>query len=199
MFHAPWVGWYAAIEDLIPTLPETQPAPWQQQRLPAELRETILIGAGGFNGSVVSAPLDAPSFTVTANRNQNEQVRAYLVQSKNTGQQWGDGTRGACEPAFSIMTDPKPSHMPKAYLLAGDNARVDTGEPIVRRADEPAMTMRSTRTPAHRAYTAGRWVRMTVQALGRFQTVPDDYRGLTPEINGNGVPCLLARRIMESL
>lgn len=163
MFHAPWVGWYAAIEDILHTLPPTTPARWQLARMPKAIRESI------------------------------------LLQSKNTGQQWGDGTRGACEPAFSIMTDPKPSHMPKAYLLAGDNARVDTGEPIVRRADEPAMTMRSTRTSVHRAYTAGRWVRMTVQALGRFQTVPDSYVGLTPEINGNGVPCLLARRIMESL
>ena len=61
------------------------------------------------------------------------------------------------------------------------------------------MTMRGTRTPAHRAYAAGRWVRMTVQALGRFQTVPDEYRGLTSEINGNGVPCELARAIMASM
>lgn len=49
-----------------------------------------------------------------------------------------------------------------------------------------------------RAYV-GRWVRLTVRALGRFQTVPDSYVGLTAEVNGNGVPCLLAQRIMESL
>mgnify|MGYP000957941497 CR=1 FL=1 len=53
--------------------------------------------------------------------------------------------------------------------------------------------------PTCGAYTAGRWVRMTVQALGRFQTVPDDYVGLTPEINGNGVPCEQARQIMLSV
>jgi len=32
-----WVGWYAAIEDLIPSLPESQFAPWQEKRLPQEL------------------------------------------------------------------------------------------------------------------------------------------------------------------
>jgi len=46
MFHLPWVGWYAAIEDLIDTLPKTRPAPWQLARLPQELRETLLIGPG---------------------------------------------------------------------------------------------------------------------------------------------------------
>jgi hypothetical protein len=35
--------------------------------------------------------------------------------------------------------------------------------------------------------------------LGRFQTVPDSYKGLTTKINGNGVPCLLAQKIMETL
>lgn len=63
---------------------------------------------------------------------------------------------------------------------------------------EPAMTLRGGRVSAHRAYV-GRWVRLTVQALGRFQTVPDSYKGLTAEVNGNGVPVLLAQRIMESL
>ena len=40
---------------------------------------------------------------------------------------------------------------------------------------------------------------MDIRALGRFQSVPDAYIGLTPQINGNGVPCDLARAIMESL
>ena len=142
MFHPAWVGWYAAIADILHTLPPTQPARWQLERLPKEIRESIMIS--------------------------------------NAKTEYGDGARKVAA----------------AYLLDGDNAGRQSGEPTLRRADQPAMTMRGTRTPAHRAYTAGRWVRMTVQALGRFQTVPDDYRGLTAEINGNGVPCELARQIM---
>ena len=58
------------------------------------------------------------------------------------------------------------------------------------------MTMRGTRTTASGAYrrplgTDDRPGARTVSDR------PDDYRGLTAEINGNGVPCLLARRIME--
>lgn len=165
MFHPRWVGWYAAIKDILDTLPPTQPAPWQMARLPKALRESMLIGTGGYDGGIVSRHIDEPAFTLTHG-----------------------GDAGSTGNSAQI----------RAFLVDGDNATShSTGEPKIRAGDEPAMTMRGTRTTAHRAHIAGRWVRMTVQALGRFQTVPDDYRGLTAEINGNGVPCLLARRIME--
>lgn len=45
----------------------------------------------------------------------------------------------------------------------------------------------------------GRWVKITLPCLARFQTVPDDYKGLTAEINGNGVPPRFARQLMEAL
>lgn len=38
----PWVGWYAAIEDLIPTLPESEFANWQLKRLPDEIKDNFL-------------------------------------------------------------------------------------------------------------------------------------------------------------
>ena len=160
---ARWNGWYAAIADILHTLPPTEPAPWQLARMPKQIRETMLLqGTRSPTGNNSYARTEAdPMFTVSAS----------------------DGARKVAA----------------AYLLDGDNARQQSGEPTLRRADQPAMTMRGTRTPAHRAYTAGRWVRMTIQALGRFQTVPDDYRGLTSEINGNGVPCELARAIMASM
>jgi DNA (cytosine-5)-methyltransferase 1 len=234
MFHAPWIGWYAAIADLIPTLPATELAPWQLARLPAELRETMLlsgamangadvvtrsvdepavtvvaaeitkmpvraylIGSGGYNGLVTQRLRDEPCFTVTSTH-ESQVIRALLVQSKNTSQEWGDGYWVDEQPAPTVVSDHKPSHMPRAYLLDGDNARADTGEQLARIGTEPAMTLRGSRTTAQRAYV-GRWVRLTVRALGRFQTVPDSYVSLTAEINGNAVPPLLAQRIMESL
>lgn len=125
MFHAPWVGWYAAIEDLIPTLPPTTPAPWQMARLPAA---------------------------------------------------------GAHPRAFIIIDGGNTSHL------------------TAREASEPSFTLAANEDKAPiRAYVGCRWVRLTIEPLGRLQTVPDWYRGLTSEINGNGVPCTLARHIMESL
>ena len=152
MFHPPWIGWYAAIEDILHTLPPTQPSPWQLARLPKEIRDSMLLSGAMSNGtSVVMRDSEAPAVTVVAADELKLPMRAFLVQSKNVSQEWGDGTR--------------------------DEERMSRPVPQV----------------------TGRWVRMTVQALGRFQTVPDDYRGLTAEINGNGVPCELARQIMLSV
>ena len=61
----PWIGWYAAIEDLIPTLPESKLAPWQLARLPEELREALLINsenAGQEWGGIKIAT--APAMTI---------------------------------------------------------------------------------------------------------------------------------------
>lgn len=98
-----WIGWYAAVEDLLPTLPESQFAKWQLARLSRDL--------------------------VTA-----------LVQCKNSGQEWGNGTRAKDVPSFAVVTDHKPSHAPKASLVnskdSGPHAR-----PLPRRDDAPSMTV----------------------------------------------------------
>ncbi len=273
MFHLPWIGWYSAIVDLIPTLPATEPAPWQLARLPAELRETMLFAQNdsqdqhGNSYGATGRTADDPALTIGTN--SAGWWKAYLVNGENAGPESGRGYREGCEPSATValgggtypkallLGDQSAGHgvgeldadamapaftlrasdhngfprayivsagsdghrdlVPvrrddapvmavtnnaegrmRAYLLDGDNARADDRLATVRAGVEPAMTLRSSRTTAQRAYV-GRWVRLTVQALGRFQTVPDDYRGLTAEINGNGVPCLLAQRIMESL
>ena len=219
MFHPPWIGWYAAIEDILHTLPPTQPAPWQLARLPKEIRESMLIGAGGYDGAVVSRDIDEPAFTITHGgeggttygdgvRQADEpmlsvttqmagRARAYIVGGGNTQLgQIDSHARTEADPMFTVSASDGARKVAAAYLLDGDNGRPGTGEPTYRTADQPAATLRASRTTLHRAYTAGRWVRMTIQALGRFQTVPDDYRGLTAEINGNGVPCEEARQIM---
>jgi hypothetical protein len=126
--------------------------------------------------------------------------RAYIVGGGNTQLGQIDSyARPDDAPMFTVSASDGARKTAAAYLLDGDNARSDTGEPIMRAADEPAMAMRATRATVHRAHISGQWVRMTIQALGRFQTVPDSYQGLTSEINGNGVPCDFAEAIMRSL
>lgn len=233
MFHAPWVGWYAAIEDLLDTLPETTPAPWQLARMPAELRESILVtGAAASEGSGMQVTTASdPTFTITANTNMS-QWRAFLLGDQSAGAGVGVQIADACAPAFTLRASDH-NAPPRAYLVGGGNTQLAQIDSHARPADEPAFTVRdgangsperafllqgenasndftiragdepafvasASAKGVSRAYV-GRWVRMTIQALGRFQTVPDDYIGLTPTINGNGVSCLLARAIMESL
>lgn len=193
MFHQPWVGWYAAIEDLLPGLPDTQPAPWQERCLPERLQRLLLIGPGGYGDTVVQAEANEPSFTVTAALN-HAQWRAFLFDSENQS----NGTmRRAFEPSFTVVRGG--GTYPIALLIDSSNAG---REPTLLEPGEPSMAVQAWhgRRPSHMPMVAsGTWKRLTVQALGRFQTVPDSYQGLTPEINGNGVCCLLAQRIMESL
>lgn len=136
MFWEPWRGWYQAIEDLIPTLPDSEFAPWQMERLPVELK-SMLLAQGGFDGQIVNRDLDEPAFTVTSNSNQAG-VRAYLAPVN------GEYSTGFEE------TDPAPTvttqfeGRAKARLLpGGGNTNFAEAKPGkgVRGEDEPAQTV----------------------------------------------------------
>lgn len=194
-FHAPWVGWYAAIADLIPDLPDTQPAPWQIQRLEKLPAFSFLIGNENTGKHRVYRQTNEASFVCT----REATFRAYLVGSETT--QMAHPTsypRRQDEPGFTIRSGSagSPDH---CYLIDGANARSDTGTPIMRAADHPSMTIPDMSQAIHRIVWPGTWKALTVPALGRLQTLPDIYVGATRRIIGNGVPCLLAQRIMESL
>jgi len=88
----PWVGWYEAIEDLIPTLPETQFAQWQLDRLP-EL--TVMTNTGDCPGNL---------------------PRAYLVEAMNASR--NSTVRDIDAPAITVITDHKPSHQLSALLVS---------------------------------------------------------------------------------
>lgn len=199
LYHAPWGGWYGVIEDLLPMLPETKPAPWQEARLPQHLH-TALFHSGisrdhhGNEYTQQSRPPDEPAYTVSTM--PAGWYKAFLLASNCDGElAW---PRGESEPAHTVTT--AAAGRVRAWLV-GDQSR-SGGEGVqLRSADAPAFTVRAGhegRGGQPRGPIAGRWVRMTIAALGRFQTVPPWYRGLTSEINGNGVPCELARAIMES-
>lgn len=180
----PWVGWYAAIEDLIPALPESQLAPWQLARLPEELRANVLLDSKNVNqeyGKVSHAPRavlldgnngrtdtgaptacaqDAPSFTLGSAR--SAQHRAVLISK--TADKFGDGLRQSFELAQTIGAN---EHGSKGVLSA-------------------------------------RVVSMTPRALARFQSVPDSYwlpdkRTLATKVIGNMVPPLMMQRIAENM
>lgn len=229
-----WVGWYEAIEDLIPTLPDSEFAPWQIARLPQEYRD-FLLGNGTRSEPKYT---DQPADTVTANHNQTG-VRAFLMAgSGNTNfadAEPGKGVRYEEDPAHTVAAGGG-GRVPTAFVLSGDNRSVsedirvsDAEDPIFtiksnaggkapvrafvlnggnanarsfepRDETEPHHTVTASmdRTPSRAYLPPGRVVKMTIQALGRFQTVPDTYKGLTTKINGNGVPCKEAEIIMKT-
>jgi DNA-cytosine methyltransferase len=230
----PWVGWYEAIEDLIPTLPESKFAPWQVARFPAEL-QTFLIGSGNTNMAdagqyrqYLAAGDPAPVVASDANITR---MRAFLVNSLDAT------TRPHDEPAQTVMSSDytlraflvhptdqrtmpvveqdRPSFtvmsangnlpMPRAFLVDGDNARVDTGKPTVLEDWQPSMSIRAGRVPPHRAWlSCGKVVKMTPRALARFQSFADDYRlsgNNTLDCKGIGNACapVLFREIYNQI
>lgn len=77
-----WMGWYAAIEDMIPTLPESKLAPWQLARLPDDLRESVLWAHGPIADDeppVMRQP-DKPSMTL---RTTSGPYNAVLINGDN--------------------------------------------------------------------------------------------------------------------
>jgi len=191
----PWKGWYQAIEDLIPTLPETQFAEWQLKRLP----ESFLYGNGTYSAPL---PTNHPAQTITSSDNQTG-VRAYFLEDQNSSR---DATiRLDDEPVPTVISGAlrRPISSPKAYLVDGTGNSCGATVTVV--SSSPAYAVKaSSGKQASRASTLfGRVVRMTPRALARFQTVPDNYvlpekTALACKIIGNGVPCLMMQRVMET-
>jgi len=129
-----WVSWYEAIADLIPTLPDTEFAPWQLSRLP-EMAQSTMVSQGKFDEAMVCAEVVRPAHTVTANHNQLG-LKAFLAP-------------GANATSFSVRTDGEPSrvvgdvwrvgNLPRAFLVNGTPN--DYGSTVtVNDEGEPAFT-----------------------------------------------------------
>lgn len=197
-----WVSWYEAIEDLIPTLPDSEFAAWQLERLPPEMA-SMLAGVSGYGGRAVRAMVEEPAFTITANRNQTG-IGAFLADGQNRS----SGTvRNGSMPAFAITDQSK--GVSRAFVIGSQYGQPNTVEnrrPQIRTGDEPYFTITASggQHSGQRAFVGPRVVGMTPRALARIQSVPDSYalpgsNPLSCKIIGNMVPPLLAQRVVESL
>lgn len=98
-----WIGWYEAIEDLIPGLPESKFAPWQLERLPVEL-QTCLIGGGNTQKEFVTSRArlaTEPAMTIFTDLKNNG--RAFIVD-----QNYGNPNTGGNERILSIKQGDEP-------------------------------------------------------------------------------------------
>ena len=201
-----WVGWYEAIEDLIPGLPDSQFAAWQLARLP-ELNETALVR--GDNSQQEITPerqyrrVAEPSPTVRTALG----ARAFIVSNAKT--EYGDGLRDSAEPMLSVTA--QHGGRLRAWLVDCQDAgavRFDGERGLTMRSNEqPRFTVSASmlpRRPARAWLNTGRVVKMTPRALARFQSFPDSYvlpdkAGLACTVIGNAVPPLLMRAIVRGL
>jgi DNA (cytosine-5)-methyltransferase 1 len=157
-------GWYEAIEDLIPGLPDSQFAAWQLERLPSQLDKSFMVHPTDQRTMPVVTG-DRPSFTLTTNQGGNL-IKAFVIDDQYNGDPDENGRRG-----LTIRADA-----------------------------EPMFTVSATQTKRSiRAQVGGRVVAFNTQAFCRIQTLPDWYQGATTKIIGNGVPCLMMQRVLESL
>jgi DNA (cytosine-5)-methyltransferase 1 len=190
----PWVGWYEAIADLVDTLPDSEFAPWQLARLPADVRESVILSNAKTEYSNGLFSGTEPSLSIT--QQHNGRLRALLLdgQANSNGTTCTSVTDHA--PAFAVQAQTGARHAARAVLV-GDG---DTYRPVVS-GNEPSPTQGA--SAIARALVPHRIVKMTPRALARFQSFPDWYElpernALACKIIGNAVPPLLMRRVMEA-
>jgi len=205
-----WIGWYAAIEDLLPTLPPSAFAAWQLARLPEEVRGSVLVTnaqggdwAGQRTATLVSAATPIPAVSTQS----GGRTRAFLVEGTGQGQGRAPVVL-AHEPAFTVRSHPA-GVKPRAFLIPDTAANPNgSGEriPAVLAAHEPSAPVTAgmgSRRVARAWLSQGRVVRMTPRALARFQSFPDTYTlpdkaALACRVIGNAVPPLLMQTIGEN-
>ena len=193
----PWVGWYEAIADLLPTLPDSKLAPWQLARLPDEVR-TMLLANGKYGDTLVMAAQHEPANTITANSNQ-AYLKAMLVDGKLGSESTNMTTRDGEAPCFTVTTSHNQRDM-RAVLVSKNADKYGDG---IRQSFEPAQTI-GANEHGSKGITPHRIVAMTPRCLARFQSFPDwyalpDKRSLAAKGIGNAVPPLLMQRIAEGL
>jgi len=205
----PWKSWYSAILDLIPTLPDSQFAPWQLERLPKGLLETSLAERHGAfnlqeNDRITIAREIDPIWTVRASKRATEMATAFIVDqnygNSNASEDMILSIRQSDEPMVTV-TAGSPKREYRAWLIGSENAGQEWGG--TRFDNQPAMTLTQEQKP--RAWLSeGRVVSMNVRALARFQGIPDSYdlpgnKRLACAIIGNAVPPLLYQKIIRDL
>jgi DNA (cytosine-5)-methyltransferase 1 len=179
----PWVGWYEAIADLIPSM---QSAKLSGPQL-AELERRGLLDcpqlidgkANGYGSSITVRAANEPAHTITANAGTRQVSRILLVQLTGYHNSRGPTVKLAHEPVFTITAS-----------MAHDGKVNKSGFPSVR---SPATVL------GH-----GQALRVDRRCLARFQGFLDSHRwGPIESVNcrgvGNAVAVPVARAIATVL
>ncbi len=120
-----WVGWYAAIEDLIPELPESQFAPWQLARLPKELTESTFFnnnaGTDDYTTLNRRGALE-PASAIVSTPKSTTSYRAFIMG--NNDSEWGAPYRTDDQSMLGMTT--QTGARARAWLTTGKVVRINT-------------------------------------------------------------------------
>jgi site-specific DNA-cytosine methylase len=158
----PHRGWYAAIEDLLPSLPDSKFADWQLARLPADLGRVLIDGRNsrttGAEPATICCEAD-PSFCVTATDGAGKH-RAYLPDAEPIqgafgflaavqGEASNYFDEGECAPTIAGS---RRAAKYRAFLLMTGNTQIErpTGTGILQTAEPSnAVAPNSTQSRAY--------------------------------------------------
>ena len=166
----PWVGWYEAILDLIPTLPESEFAPWQLARL--EIDSSTLVDSAGYvdnDGRLsVQRPSSEPANTIVANHAQRP-MRAFILS--NAATEWGDGLRDGDEPVHTVTE--QSNGRTRAFVVGGQFGKPADGSgeprpPQTKDRDEPIFCVT--------AVNKGDWRAWLNEDKPHFERAEDEYK-----------------------
>jgi len=137
-----WVGWYEAVNDLVPDLPETELADWQKERLPDDISESRFVSSGNTWG--LDALEAEPALTLQSGQSG---YKAVLVATNTTD---GDAppTRDDAQP--SLTQKPNDSGRLRAVLVHGQQTNPATSgdredrTAITKDDQEPTFTINAT-------------------------------------------------------
>jgi site-specific DNA-cytosine methylase len=177
MFCSPWIGWYKAIEDLIPSLPDSAFAEWQKRLLPPVLLETMIITNNATKGIIGCASKDVPSPTILLPKSMSS-WRAFIVHPNDRRSMT---IRDQDDPSFTVMAlDRRSTFLPRAFIVDGQPGNNNTTLTNSERGDPMYTILASADKKPARAFV-GRVVKMTARALARFNGLEDSY--ILPQSN----------------
>jgi DNA (cytosine-5)-methyltransferase 1 len=188
-----WRGWYEAIADLIPDLPETEFAPWQLERLSkiSHLCHGTERKGPDYCELVRRSP-ELPCWTLKASDHKG--LPKALLLSKDKGS-YSDGHRWEAEPSVTVTANDEGRR--RAFLIESKNANESA---------EPAFTIKASagKQASRASRPDGKVVRITPRCLARFQSVPDwyvlpDSNRLACKIIGNGVPSVMMQGVLLTM
>lgn len=165
-----WVSWYEAIADLIPGLPDSEFAPWQVERLPAQLQTYL---CSGTDTKTPFRGVGVPAATVTVS--DAGAIRAFITNGQQTETLVMNG--GNTSNAIPYRTD-----APFFTVTAGMGDKI----PIRAFTDSGRVAQLSLRCLAR------------LQSFPDWYQLPEDRQTAARGI-GNAVPPLFYRRLAESL
>jgi DNA (cytosine-5)-methyltransferase 1 len=136
----PWIGWYSAIEDLIPTLPESKFADWQLKRLPETITNLMLDGKNaGQEWGKLYRDGQEPIVTLTA----GSRMKAFLIPGDNAS---NETVRFEDEPMATVRTRSTGQCPARAFIVGQDYGSpntVENRELSIREMNEPIFAVKA--------------------------------------------------------